>query len=171
MFIFGHIGIGRKLVHPWSRRLPAVALIAGMLLPDLIDKPLYYSRISDFFSCTRTVGHTGLFLVTILAIAYFARSSGLAALGAGVATHLALDMFLELFGRDPQRAAWMAFTWPFLNRDFAYTFIPSITSHLERLWVTPVIAAEVVGLALIAWDYWRWTRRRNLVMSSTRVPF
>jgi hypothetical protein len=163
MFIFGHVGIGRKLVHPWSRRLPAVALIAGMLLPDLIDKPLYYARISDFFSCTRTVGHTGLFLMTILAIAYFARSSGLGALGAGVATHLALDMFLDLFGRDPQRAAWIAFTWPFLNRNFAYAFIPSITSHLERLWATPVIAAEVVGLALIAWDYWRWRQRSSQV--------
>ena len=69
MFVFGHIGIGRALVRPWQARLPAVPLILGMLLPDIIDKPLYYSRIWPFIARFRTFGHTGLLLLVLLGAA------------------------------------------------------------------------------------------------------
>jgi hypothetical protein len=168
MFVFGHIGIGRKLAQPWSRSLPAVPLIVGMLLPDLIDKPLYYARISDFFSCTRTIGHTGVLLAAILLAALFTRSRVLWALGLGVATHLALDCFADLFSSE-ESSAWIALTWPVLHREFVRYYIPSIQVHFERLWVTPVIVSETVGLALLVWDAWRARQsKETLAVETTR---
>jgi hypothetical protein len=168
MFVFGHIGIGRKLAQPWSRRLPAVPLIIGMLLPDLIDKPLYYARISGFFSCTRTIGHTGVLLGAIALAAVFARSRVLAALALGVATHLALDCFGDLFNNEPS-SAWIALTWPVLHTRFASYYIPSIQVHLERLWVAPTIVSEMVGLALLGWDAWRVRQAKQaLAVETTR---
>jgi hypothetical protein len=154
MFVFGHIGIGRKLASPWGHNLPRWPLIVGMVLPDLIDKPLYYSRIWDFISCTRTFGHTGLLLVLFVASGYLLRSRALLALGLGDATHLLLDWAIDGFGHDYGSSTWMAFTWPLLYRDFA-TYFSSISSHAGSLLVPPVVAAEVIGLALIAWDYAR----------------
>jgi len=73
MFVFGHIGIGRALIGRWRHTLPLVPLTIGMLLPDIIDKPLYYARVWPFISCTRTFGHTGAFLLLLLLIAYWTR--------------------------------------------------------------------------------------------------
>ena len=42
MFVFGHLGIGYKLASPWSRRLSKRLILLGTVLPDLIDKPVYY---------------------------------------------------------------------------------------------------------------------------------
>jgi hypothetical protein len=163
MFIFGHIGIGRKLVNPWSHQFPSAPLIIGMLLPDLIDKPLYYARVWDFISCTRTLGHTGAFLVLILVAAYFLHSRGLAALGMGVATHVLLDCLMDGFGPG---SAWIALTWPIFRTDFAHEY-SSIASHIARLWVGPVVTMEIIGLALIGWDLWK-SARPNLRHESTR---
>ena len=45
MFALGHLGIGKKLAaRPFRHFSPAErrAFFVGALLPDLIDKPLYY---------------------------------------------------------------------------------------------------------------------------------
>jgi hypothetical protein len=42
MFFFGHLGVGATLVRPWKERLPFRWVLLGAVLPDLIDKPLYY---------------------------------------------------------------------------------------------------------------------------------
>jgi hypothetical protein len=154
MFVFGHIGIGRKLASPWSRDLPHVPLIAGMLLPDLIDKPLYYARLWDYVSCTRTFGHTGLLLLLLLLCGYLLRSRALLALGLGDATHLLLDWVIDGFGHAYGSSTWMAFTWPILYGEFAYYF-SSLPTHAGSFLIRPVVATEVIGLALIAWDFAR----------------
>jgi len=153
MFVFGHIGIGRKLGSPWSRDLPRVPLVVGMLLPDLIDKPLYYVRLWDYVSCTRTFGHTGLLLLLLLLSGYLARSRALLALGLGDTTHVLLDWAFDGFGHEFGSSTWMAITWP-LYGDFARSFI-SLPDHVVSLVVPPVVLAEVIGLALIGWDYAR----------------
>jgi hypothetical protein len=155
MFIFGHIGIGQKLASPWSHRLPRVPLIIGMLLPDLVDKPLYYARVWAFISCTRTFGHTGVLLLLILGAGHFARSRVLTALGLGVATHLLLDCLMDRFSPG---SAWIALTWPIFHRDFAHDY-SSIAGHLASLWAGPVVTTEIIGLGLIAWDYWKSERQ------------
>src|SRR5438067_10478379 len=113
MFVFGHIGFGRLLIGSRGRSLPALPLLLGMLLPDVIDKPLYYAHISSFISCTRTFGHTGLFIAAVLVFAYVRRSSALLALGVGMITHVALDCLLDVLASD-ERSALTALTWPFL---------------------------------------------------------
>lgn len=158
MFVLGHIGIGRQLVGSRGRALPALPLLLGMLLPDLIDKPLYYLHISSFISCTRTFGHTGLLLALIMVFAYVRRSSTFLALGLGMATHLALDCLLDLPTSD-SRSALIAVTWPFLDSHFA-TFEMSMVDHLRRLFAAPVMVSELIGLGLIVWEYWRSRQAR-----------
>ena len=153
MFVLGHIGIGRLLVGSRGRGLPALPLLLGMLLPDLIDKPLYYAHLSSVISCTRTFGHTGLFVALMLVLAYARRSSAFLAVGLGMATHVALDCLLDLLVSDT-RSALTALAWPFVDTHFS-TFNMSVADHLRRLLVTPVLVTEVIGLGLMAWEYWR----------------
>jgi hypothetical protein len=152
MFILGHIGIGRALIAPWRRRLPAAPLIAGMLLPDLIDKPLYYARLWDYVSCTRTFGHTGLLLAFIAVIGTRLQSKAIVAVGLGVGTHLFLDCVLDVIGQAQPSSALIALAWPFSGRSFAHYYIGSIAAHAERLLAVPVIASEIVGAALLGWE-------------------
>jgi len=152
MFIFGHLGIGRTLTRPWNTRYSAWLLALGMLLPDLIDKPLYYARLSEFFSCTRTVGHTAILMLLIFAAGRLSGRRAFMAIGVGVATHLALDCLLDLVAADGPSSAWRAVTWPLLGRDFTRFYSASISAHLGRLIATPVVLCEVAGLSLLAWE-------------------
>ena len=158
MFIFGHLGIGRRLASPWRARLPALPLMVGMLLPDLIDKPLYYARISPFISSTRTVGHTALFLILLWGYAQVRRSSVAAALAVGVVTHLLLDGFIETFDPRGLSASWHALAWPFFSQHFATLYIQTMSQHLEMMWAWPVAIGELVGVGLIGWEVWQGRR-------------
>src|SRR6185312_7307809 len=100
MFVLAHLGIGLELARPWRRRLPVKPLLLGTLLPDLIDKPLYYGLAwatgrrgyaIGLISGTRTFGHTVLFAAAIAAYAAARRSKAAAAVALGCATHLILD--------------------------------------------------------------------------------
>jgi hypothetical protein len=155
MFVFGHVGVGRALLARWRDRLPAVPLIVGMLLPDVIDKPLYYSRLWAFVSCTRTFGHTGLLLAALVAAAYAWRSRPLAALSAGMATHLLLDCAFDWPPFGPNSSAWIALAWPGYSRDFALFYFPSIATHAARLLSSTTIVGEAAGLLLLGWELWR----------------
>ena len=95
MFVFGHLGFGSVLARPWRHRAVRWALLLGMLLPDIVDKPLYYARVSDIFSCTRTIGHTGLLAVVLLLAGLLRRRRWLAALALGMLTHLLLDCLMD----------------------------------------------------------------------------
>lgn len=159
MFVLGHVGIGRRLVGARGRALAALPLAVGMFLPDLIDKPLYYSHLSSFVSCTRTFGHTGLFLLAIVAVAAATRSRLWMALGAGVATHTPLDFLLDLTTRDPS-SAFVAFTWPFYLREFFRYEFRTPLDQLIHLANWRVIAGEIIGLALLVLEYRRRRTRR-----------
>ncbi len=77
MFVLGHLGIGKRLAaHPYRRfsRVDKRAFFVGALLPDLIDKPLYYGwswltgkhgAEAGLISGTHLFGHTGLFLLAL----------------------------------------------------------------------------------------------------------
>jgi hypothetical protein len=155
MFVFGHLGIGHRMLGPWRHRLDRWPLVVGMLLPDLIDKPLYYARLSEFLSSTRTFGHTGLLCLALLAAGFTFRRSSLTALGLGMATHHGLDLALDQLMGGPTSSMWIAWTWPLHGLRFADSYIPSLAVHVERLLNAPVVVAEIVGLALLAWDYAR----------------
>src|SRR5687767_3274929 len=98
MFVFGHLGIGKTIADPTLRRysLPLAPLFIGSLLPDLIDKPLYYGLVAltgkrgaelELIHGTRTFGHTALLLLLIL----MWKRPVVRALALGVLTHIALD--------------------------------------------------------------------------------
>lgn len=166
MFVFGHLGVGRALVSRWKREHSVWWLALGTLLPDLIDKPLYYSRLSEsFFSCTRTVGHTGLLVLIVFAIGRLTRRRAATTVAIGMTTHLILDCLMDVIGGDHAHfgpgAAIIAAAWPLLGH-FASVHFASVPEHLESLLTVPIVVSEIVGLGLLMWE-WRRTARRAAI--------
>jgi hypothetical protein len=160
VFVLGHAGIGPKLVWPWRSRLPPGWLTLGCLLPDLIDKPLFYGLLwteghaDPIFQGSRTIGHTGLFLLLLVLLALLLRKPALAALAAGVATHLLLDVGGELLtGADSETSIWLAIFYP-LYKHFPIAHFDSLLEHLRLSARSAyVIAGELVGAGILLRDY------------------
>jgi hypothetical protein len=142
-------------------RLPALPLFLGCLLPDLIDKPLFYGPWLlrgapwGIITGTRSFGHTAAFLLLWLLAAGIFRRPALWAVFAGVATHLALDIGGELFtGADPDSSIWLAICFPALGWRFPKAHFGSLIEHLltsaQSLYV---IGGELAGGAILlsAW--------------------
>jgi len=141
------------------RRLPPWPLYLGCLLPDLIDKPLFYVfGPTALITGTRTFGHTGLFLIFWLLLALALRRPWSTALAAGIATHFALDLAGELVsGADPESSIWLAIFYP------AYGRFPQakFATLVEHLFVSSqsayVVAGEIIGGAILLTA---WLRKR-----------
>jgi hypothetical protein len=149
MLVFGHLGFGHLLAGPWRRTLPPWPLAVGMLLPDIIDKPLYYARFSDFISCTRTIGHTGLLCLIVLALGYAFGRRALTAVALGMATHLALDFAVDSWSWPEPSSTWVAITWPLHGLRFTDSYVPSVGDHLRSLLAAQSIVPEILGVALV----------------------
>ena len=159
MFVFGHVGFGRTLIGPLRRALPVIPFVVGALLPDVIDKPLYYSHVSGFVTCTRTFAHTGLFVAALGVVAWVTRSPGWLAMTVGAATHPLLDTAMDMFGRPPSSAL-IALTWPFLHTRFYVRDFASPLDQLRQTWRLDTMITEVIGIVLIAYEYWTRAVRR-----------
>jgi hypothetical protein len=174
MFFFGHLGIGSKMAYPWRDKLPRAALLVGTVLPDLIDKPLYYgvaavvgreAASQSLISGTRTFGHTLLLLIIILLAAYLRHSRLLAALAVGITTHHLIDIIgdelqlrLDLLTPGPGPDGFHALLWPFLGWGFP-TSTSTMVGHGSQIINPWVLTGEVVGLCILLWDYRRRWRR------------
>lgn len=174
MFILGHMGIGSKLASPWSKGLPLQWVFLGTLLPDLIDKPLYYSLSFitgthgaqlGLISGTRTFGHTALFLMFLVIFAFFKHSRSLAALAIGTMTHLFLDNIVEHFLPPPIDLAHLALLFPLQGVRFPVYPFGGFKDHLLSLTNTVTFAAELLGGGILAWDYWK--ARHSLLRKKT----
>jgi hypothetical protein len=158
MFLLGHVGIGKKLAaRPYRdfSRVDKRAFFVGTLLPDLIDKPLYYipawltgkhGAAAGILSGTHLFAHTGLFLLVLVVAGLVTRSRPLRALAIGVATHLALDgvgLTLNL-----KTLLWPLFGWHFPTYPFR-----SLTAHLGTIFRPVTFAGEALGAAFLWWDY------------------
>lgn len=171
MFIFGHLGIGSKLVSPWTKRLPKRWVFLGTLLPDLIDKPLYYglslatgkrSAELGLISGTRTVGHTGLLTLSVAFYAFARRSKAAAALSLGMASHLFLDNLSEQWmissrgieSLGEPTTLW-ALLFPFLGVRFPVMPYENFSQHLASIGMAHLLIGEAVGMAILGWDYWK----------------
>lgn len=176
MFILGHAGIGSRLgaLVPRVRAAHAPGwLILGTLLPDLIDKPLYYGlklatgregAALGLISCTRTIGHSALFalLVWMLLRALRRRRAAPAVL-AGMATHWLLDLGGDVAGylghalgmtsAPAGFSSVRALLFPLLGGHFAISPFHSAREHLTSLVQTYTLAGELVGgvLLILAW--------------------
>ena len=167
MFVLGHVGIGRALVHRWRDRLPLVPLSLGTLLPDLIDKPLYYSRLWPYITATRTFGHTGLLLLALAGAGVLFESRVLKALATGAATHLLLDFAGDLPGGLEQSSTLIAALWPLSGGRFSTSYMPSMTAHAWLLLSWPTLASELAGGLLLLRE-WRSRRAPAITRASDR---
>ena len=155
------------MLGPLRKRLPALWLALGCILPDLIDKPLFYALIFVHGSApsplrgSRTVGHTLLFFLVILLVAFLRKRPSTWAVVTGVGTHLALDVVGEAFASgNPESAVWLALFWPLCGWDFPLATYTTMLQHLRvGLLQVYVVAGEVVGGAILLHSWWR---RRQL---------
>jgi hypothetical protein len=157
VFALGHLGIGKKLAaRPYRAFSPAArrAFFLGALLPDLIDKPLFYipfwvsGRRGELLSGTHLFAHTGLFLLALAAAAWLTRADAMRAVVIGVATHFILDCVGLSMGLGT--LLWPLFGWRFP----AYPF-RNVGQHLATVLNPITLAGELVGGAILAWDYWK----------------
>jgi len=169
MFVLGHVGIGRALVRRWRAQLPVVPLAIGTLLPDVIDKPLYYARVWPYVTATRTFGHTGVLLLALAGAGVLLESRVLKALAAGVATHLLLDFVGDLPQGLENSSTLIAATWPLSGGRFSTSYSPSMAAHAWLLLLSwPTVSSELVG-GLLLFREWR-ARRAHGVARASDLP-
>jgi LexA-binding, inner membrane-associated putative hydrolase len=166
MFALGHLGIGKKMAaRPYRRfsRVERRAFLCGALLPDLIDKPLFYvpfwltgkqGPASGILSGTHLFAHTGLFLAVLFVAGLIAHSRALRALAIGVATHLVLDVVGLSVGLVT--LLWPLFGWRFP----AYPF-KSLGQHLGTILNPITLTGELLGAAIL-WSDYRRARRQHV---------
>jgi len=169
MFILGHLGIGNLLAKPWRKGVSLKPLLIGTLLPDLIDKPLYYiphlltGKRGDELGLicgTRTFGHTAIFALALLALAVIRRSRTVAALVLGVATHLLLD---EVGDRIGVRHDVSALLWPFTGWTFPAYPHANMIQHMTTLVRPYILFGEILGGLLLIGEYLRLRQRRKAI--------
>jgi hypothetical protein len=163
LFVLGHVGIGTRLIPGLRQRLPPRWLIAGCLLPDLIDKPLFYGllwargHVDPLISGSRSIGHSGLFLAALLALSLLSRRAAAWALFAGVVTHFALDIGGEVVASaSPESSIWLAVFFPLLGWRFPKARFGDVLEHLrlsaESIYV---VGGEMIGGAILLNAWWK----------------
>jgi LexA-binding, inner membrane-associated putative hydrolase len=185
VFVLGHLGIGSWLAARRVRAEQIAWLLFGAVLPDLIDKPLYYALVVatgrrgadlGLVSGTRTFAHTLLFAVLLWLVV--PRRIG-TPLFLGIATHLFLDemgdvarWFFPALGTHPPPGTISAILFPLLGPHFPVSPFRTALEHVESLDSAWVIAGEVIGAALLAWQWRRGVfdalRQRRPVEKSVR---
>ena len=160
MFALGHLGIGKKIAaRPYRAfsRGARRAFFLGALLPDLIDKPLFYipfwltGQRGPVLSGTHLFAHTVLFLLILTFAAWITRSALVRAGAIGVATHFILDVVGLSMGLGT--LLWPLFGWHFP----AYPF-RGLGQHLGTILNPVTLGGELVGGAILLWDFWRARR-------------
>lgn len=185
MFVLGHLGIGSILAARRVRAEQLAWLLFGTLLPDLIDKPLYYVLVVatgrrgaelGLVSGTRTFAHTLLFAVALWLVV--PRRIG-TPLFLGLATHLFLDemgdvlrWLIPALGTHSPPGTISAILFPLLGPHFPVAPYRSALEHVQSLDSAYVIACEAIGAVLLVWQ-WRaglfdTLRRRPPVERSDR---
>jgi hypothetical protein len=163
VFIFGHLGFGLKTAKPFGRGLPVAPLLFGAVLPDLIDKPLYYGLSAlthrhgaalGIVAGTRSFGHTLLFAAALATLGRARRSLVLLAVALGCATHLFLDVITDIVLRAPGFSM-QAFLWPLLGLQFPVYHYRGWHDHLLHVREPFLLASEIIGatILLVEWRH------------------
>jgi uncharacterized membrane protein YhaH (DUF805 family) len=165
VFALGHLGLGKKLAaRPFGRygRRERRAFFLGALLPDLIDRPLFYipfwltgRRGADagILSGTHLFAHTLLFLLALAVTARRARAPALRAVAVGVATHFVLDVVGLSMGLG-------TLLWPLFGWRFPVSPFRSLGQHPSTILSPITLAGELLGGAILLRDWWlAWARR------------
>jgi len=140
-------GLKSTVISGWinlAKRIDIRILFIGSLLPDIIDKPIGITLLSN----GRVFSHTLLFLLILLfggLFLYFIKKRNwLLLISYGVFTHLLFDAMWQ----TPKTLFWPLFGLTFDRMDTSY-WIPDM---LRALIANPVvIVPELVGLIIILW--------------------
>ena len=129
-------------------------LLIGSMLPDIIDKPLWYLFFRQASLHGRTFGHSLFFLAltTIFGLYLHYRHSsnaGLLALSSGTFIHLVFDQMW----RDPHTLLWPIY-------GFALEQAPVTTWEPNILYVLP----ELAGAGILLWFTQSLWRRRSVLV-------
>lgn len=159
MIFFGHLGIGDAMAEPVRGKLPRSWLLLGTVLPDLIDKPLYYGLAAavgrqrlqaGFLRGTRSFGHTGLLAGLVWAVGRARRDPRGPALALGMATHIILDVVADLALWGPASAArGCAAFWPLTGWQFPIQSAGTLTAHFRAVANPFLLGCEALGLLLL----------------------
>jgi len=151
MFVFGHLGLGAApgaLVAKWwrntadySKRVPDLRwYLTGILLPDLVDKPLGQVLFKPYFENGRIYCHTLLFTssMLMLGVRRWRRKDDnrLLLLALGVISHLVLD------GIWHEPATVM---WPLLGPFERYPSLKGVLGQIAESLRDPSFWAEETG--------------------------
>ncbi len=187
MLFFGHLGVTAGVVrvvqalavrtpspaaaspqkpNSWSRFQSKFAaldyrfLLLGSLLPDIIDKPVWYFTGPNFPWDGRGYAHSFLFSLTLLIAGFVvnarAHRTWLLVVSTGSFFHLLED---QMWRFNPT-ALW----WPFLG-SVTHSESEGFLGHLEHNLVADPYTgiAELVGLAIILVLVWQLWRRHRLL--------
>src|ERR1044071_3579376 len=155
MFALGHLGIGKAIAaRPYRRFAPAEkrAFFLGALLPDLIDKPLFYvpfwlsGRHGEILSGAHLFAPPAVFLLALAAAARLTHSRPLRAIAIGVAPHFVLDCAGLSMGLGT--LLWPLFGWHFPTYPFK-----NLGHHLATILSPITLAGEIAGAAILLWDW------------------
>jgi membrane-bound metal-dependent hydrolase YbcI (DUF457 family) len=162
MIFFGHLGIGDAMAAPVRRGLSRSWVLAGTVLPDLIDKPLYYGVAAatglhgdqlGILRGTRGFGHTWALAALVWAAGRARGSDKLRALALGMATHSPLDFVADLgmWGWNGALHGCVAL-WPLTGWRFPLADV-GLVEHLGAEFQPFLLGAEAVGIMLLIRAY------------------
>lgn len=158
-------------------------ILLGAILPDLLDKSLYYGLVlirgreamsTGLITGTRTFGHTLLLMLLVAAAAAVLKYAfqkrdrplafetpgvrALAALSLGMASHLFLDVVSDLVTLGPAKTALSGYLWPFVLGGFPANPYASLSEQIHRVVRPFYFWAEALGLAILIFEYWKFTK-------------
>jgi inner membrane protein len=178
LLLFGHAGItlgvaavisraadDKRREHGWfaslSRYLDIRWLVAGSLLPDIIDKPVGQYFFRETFNNGRIFTHTLLFLIILSAAGFYLwkrhHQVWMLSLAAGTLMHLILD------------ESWLVpgtLFWPLLGFSFPQRELYNWWGSLfQALFSMPgIFIPEIIGLLVVV-PFALWLIFRKKVMS------
>ncbi len=152
MLAFGHMGFGALMVRPFKNQIKvSPAFLVGCLLPDILDKPLFYLFQSHVLG-TRSYGHTFLFLLFWVVYGFYSKSLFFAALAYGVFTHLVLDYAGDaIFSSDRVVFNNRIFFWPIRGLKFPETIYLTFHEQISRFSNNYTFWTELIGFILLVY--------------------
>ena len=173
MLFFGHIGLTLLIVF-----LVAVALkigidyrlvIAGSLLPDIIDKPVGEYIFNEIFHNGRIFGHTLLFLAVLAIIALLVakryRYWGIGILTVGAAFHQVED---QMWGAV-STWFWPLFGWAFPQYergDYILMLLSNLIS-MPDVWVPEAVGIAILTTFVVRFRLYRPENARAFVFTGS----
>jgi LexA-binding, inner membrane-associated putative hydrolase len=149
MFPLAHLGIGSAVTRLLPVKLPFRWVLVGTVLPDLIDKPVFFCLSRCFPEAgweagKRGFAHTLVFLLLLAAFSRARKSAALWAITAGTATHLVLDVISKSTeGSSTALGSLRVLFWPIAGWSF-----PTLSHgmHGIEIWTFELIGLGLLGL-------------------------